>query len=284
MELLIFFLALTTVVAIHEAGHAFFAKMFGVVVEEFSIGFGSVIYKVEWKGTLYKLSILPLGGYVQLKTTRKLEDIKIPEFVNRYIEDDDGNLVIDISEYDSDIHMPDAGSIESIPAWKQFIVNAGGIIFNIVSLYLVVIPYMIFVQDKPFMDALIYCVSATILIPVFMWVVLQNIFSKNVVDTFAGPVEGSTMIHQKTIEMLHSTSPFVEFGFTYVLMTASVLIFNLLPIPPLDGWNMSMNTYEMITGRRVNKTFNLIAKLVGVVLMIILFILSYGKDVYKAIF
>lgn len=51
---------------IHELGHFLVAKKIGVRVYAFSLGFGPAIFKKTWGETEYRLSILPLGGYVKL--------------------------------------------------------------------------------------------------------------------------------------------------------------------------------------------------------------------------
>jgi regulator of sigma E protease len=62
-----FLVVLTPVVCIHELGHFFFGRLFGVDVEVFSIGFGKPL--VKWrdkKNTLWQICIIPLGGYVKM--------------------------------------------------------------------------------------------------------------------------------------------------------------------------------------------------------------------------
>lgn len=51
----------------HELGHFLAAKSLKVKVEVFSIGFGEALFEKKYKGTAYRLSALPLGGYVKLK-------------------------------------------------------------------------------------------------------------------------------------------------------------------------------------------------------------------------
>jgi len=61
-----FVLVITTIVFFHELGHFSVARLFGVRIETFSIGFGPAIAK--WKdrqGTQWKISWIPLGGYVK---------------------------------------------------------------------------------------------------------------------------------------------------------------------------------------------------------------------------
>ncbi|STQ86241.1 RIP metalloprotease RseP [Helicobacter muridarum] len=67
MNLIISILALSFVVFFHELGHFIFAKLFGVRVQTFSIGFGPKLLSYYYKGTQYSLSLIPLGGYVKLQ-------------------------------------------------------------------------------------------------------------------------------------------------------------------------------------------------------------------------
>lgn len=62
-----FLLVLSILVFVHEWGHYIVARMCGVRVENFSIGFGREIFGYDDKnGTRWKFSLIPLGGYVKL--------------------------------------------------------------------------------------------------------------------------------------------------------------------------------------------------------------------------
>ncbi|MBN1867217.1 site-2 protease family protein [Candidatus Sumerlaeota bacterium] len=54
-------------VFVHELGHFTVAKMLGVGVKKFAIGFGPKIWAVVWHGTEYSLRWIPVGGFVALK-------------------------------------------------------------------------------------------------------------------------------------------------------------------------------------------------------------------------
>lgn len=54
-------------ILIHEGGHFFAAKLCKITVNEFSIGFGPVIWKKQGKQTKYTLRLIPLGGFVNLE-------------------------------------------------------------------------------------------------------------------------------------------------------------------------------------------------------------------------
>lgn len=50
-------------ITVHELGHFAAAKLVGMQVDEFAIGFGPKLYQTEEKGTVYTLRALPLGGF-----------------------------------------------------------------------------------------------------------------------------------------------------------------------------------------------------------------------------
>ncbi len=53
-------------IIIHELGHFTLAKLNGIKVEEFAIGMGPQIFKINGKETIYSIRILPIGGYVKM--------------------------------------------------------------------------------------------------------------------------------------------------------------------------------------------------------------------------
>lgn len=57
---------LAVVIIIHEAGHMMAAKMCGVPVSDFSVGFGPSLVSWMWRGTRYHISAFPIGGYVKV--------------------------------------------------------------------------------------------------------------------------------------------------------------------------------------------------------------------------
>ncbi len=61
-----FILVLSVIVALHEIGHFVAARIFGVRVEAFSIGFGPVLFEKKIWQTNFRISLIPLGGYVKM--------------------------------------------------------------------------------------------------------------------------------------------------------------------------------------------------------------------------
>ena len=75
-NLLSFLAVIGILVTVHEYGHYIVGKLFGVKVLCFSVGFGRPIYKYKSKKgdkTEYRLSAIPLGGYVQFLDSRNDE-------------------------------------------------------------------------------------------------------------------------------------------------------------------------------------------------------------------
>ncbi len=72
----VFLLILTISVVVHELAHYFNARSVGVPVRAFSVGMGPVLLRKTWRGTEWRLSLLPLGGYVDLQglTPEEAED------------------------------------------------------------------------------------------------------------------------------------------------------------------------------------------------------------------
>ena len=62
----VFVLVLGAMIVIHEFGHFIVAKSFGIRVDVFSVGFGKRLFGFRKGDTDYRLSLIPLGGYVKM--------------------------------------------------------------------------------------------------------------------------------------------------------------------------------------------------------------------------
>ena len=67
-------ISLGFLIFIHELGHFLAAKRSGIEVERFSLGFGPKLISYTWRGTEYRLSILPFGGYVKMLGENPVEE------------------------------------------------------------------------------------------------------------------------------------------------------------------------------------------------------------------
>ncbi|MDZ4839659.1 MAG: RIP metalloprotease RseP [Bacteroidota bacterium] len=106
-----FILAISILVTIHEFGHFWAARIFGVKVEKFFLFFdawGKKLFSFNRKGTEFGMGWLPLGGYV--KISGMIDESMDKEFVN--------------SE-------PKPYEFRSKPAWQRLIIMLGGIFMNV---------------------------------------------------------------------------------------------------------------------------------------------------------
>lgn len=104
-SLISFVVVLGVLVFVHELGHFLFAKLFGVKVLKFSVGFGNKIVSKKWGETEYLLSAFPLGGYVKMFGEHQGEGEISSEEQPR--------------------------SFSHKPVWQRFGIVAGGPVFNI---------------------------------------------------------------------------------------------------------------------------------------------------------
>ncbi len=103
-------LAVLIIAGIHEWGHMLAARIFGIRVEQFSIGFPPRLFAKTWKGTTYILGLIPLGGYVKLS-----------------------GMVDESMDVKSMESPPKPYEFRSKPAWQRMIVMLGGIIMNLIT-------------------------------------------------------------------------------------------------------------------------------------------------------
>ena len=90
-----FLVLLTIVVFIHEYGHYYFARRYGVGVTDFSVGFGKELFGwTDKHGTRWKFSIIPFGGYVKFFGDHNIfSDFNREELRKKYNEEDQKKLL-----------------------------------------------------------------------------------------------------------------------------------------------------------------------------------------------
>ena len=95
-SILPFVTLILVVVFIHEYGHYYFAKKYGVGVTDFSIGFGKEIFGWNDKsGTRWKICWIPLGGYVKFFGDRNVfSQADQEKIINKYSSEDQKKLFV----------------------------------------------------------------------------------------------------------------------------------------------------------------------------------------------
>lgn len=125
-------LVLGLVIIVHEAGHFWAAKIFGVYAPRFSIGFGPALWRRRWGETEYVLGAFPLGGYVRMasrddEATRALEG-ELSESKGGATEAMDPNAMIPFGPKP----VPQHRWFESKPWWQRAVIMLAGVTMNVV--------------------------------------------------------------------------------------------------------------------------------------------------------
>ena len=110
MNILIFVIILLVLVLVHESGHFFTAKRFGIRVDEFGFGFPPKLFGIKRGETEYTFNALPIGGFVKIFGEN-------PDEENTYGPDKERSFV-------------------NKPAWQQAIVLFAGIFANFLLAWL----------------------------------------------------------------------------------------------------------------------------------------------------
>src|SRR6266567_411316 len=115
-----FIFVLGILVFVHEFGHYAVAKLFKVRVETFSLGFGKRLIGFRRGDTDYRISLLPLGGYVKMAGENPMED-----------------------------RTGDPGEFASHPRWQRFFIAIAGPVMNIILAVVVLTGVYMFRHQYP---------------------------------------------------------------------------------------------------------------------------------------
>ncbi len=103
-----------SLIAIHEFGHFFFCKVFGIHTPTFSIGFGPELFSKKIGATNFRLALIPLGGYCEIAGLAEVGQ-GTQEFAQ----------------------ATDPTAFGDRPYWQKLLVMLGGILFNLIFAYIV---------------------------------------------------------------------------------------------------------------------------------------------------
>lgn len=156
LGVIVFLLGVVLSIALHEVGHMWPAKKFGVKVTQFFVGFGNTVWSTKRGETEYGFKAIPLGGYV------KMVGMLPPEREER---DHDGHLIVRksdtglLTQMASDARAAEYEDVDPAdedrlfyrrPWWQKVIVMAGGPTVNlIIATLLFSISFMAFGVPTP---------------------------------------------------------------------------------------------------------------------------------------
>lgn len=247
--LFIFIFTLFVLIVVHESGHFFVARYFNVKVLTFSFGFGKVLARIKDKhGTEYSWSLFPLGGYVAMASTK--DDHFDPKDTPRAL---------------------DQQSLFT----RSCIVLAGpgfNFIFAAVCIW---VALMYGHSVAPFTALKLAIFNTLTAIKQTGGLFLQLFTGKLNLAYLTGPIgiaqAASWTAHQGLVQYLSFLA----------LVSISLGVVNLLPIPMLDGGHLLFYFIEAILKKPLSEKAHEIALKIGVSILLILLVFAFSNDIAR---
>ncbi len=239
---------LSFLIIIHELGHYIVAKICKIKVNQFSVGFGPVLWSKKGKETEYELRLIPLGGFVSL-------------------EGEEGH-----SEEESSFNKA------SIPK-RIAVIIAGALVniaFGIIAYFILIsIKYKIVIGGT-FLSTIQYGLSST-------GELIQTMFS-GIADLCMGKLNLNDMTGPVGISaMVSKTNGITEFIYLLSIISISLGITNLLPVIPLDGGKVVLLLIEAIRKKPLKQEIEAKIQSFGFIILIIFSIIVTCNDIVKII-
>ena len=278
IEILLAILGISFILIVHELGHFFFAKKFGVSVLEFGVGLPPRILKKKIKGTIFSLNLIPMGAFVRLEGEEKIES---------------------------------PCSFLSKPRWQRLAIILGGVSFGWVFSWILIwiIGTFSYIEGFNFPDSL---VKERIILEDnvqlqrvkfdFLQSPFQSLFFTSYLTFNLTISLGNTLKH---LILKRELPPGVEiegpvkivalskniisnFGLSKFLYFLSILslylsILNLLPIPVVDGGRAFFILSEMLLKKEIPRPILERSILISFLLLFFLFILVTIYDIKELI-
>lgn len=240
-----FIIVFSLVVLVHEFGHFIVARRAGVKVYEFSIGFPfspRLCTLYRNRETHFTLRLLPLGGFVSFSKEGEEED---KEFFQ-------------------------------VSRFKQALIMSAGSLFNIAFAFIIFAPVFIIGKHLNVLDAMMMSartiweiVSGTIIF------LVQIISGHGTMEGLSGPV-GIAVLAGKA-----ASKGLIHLLFFSGVLSMSLGIMNLLPLPALDGGQLFMLSIESVFRKSIGTKIHQVINTVGLTLFIILALLITYKDIVR---
>lgn len=286
VSIIVFLLIFSALILVHEAGHFFVARWSGVKVLEFGLGFGKKFWKKKHDGVEYSAGIVPFGGYVRMLGEEEKSD------------------------------APD--SFEKAKLWHRMAITLAGIFMNFV--FAIVLLTGIFTagttpilisnadvdkaveqglvvlseEDEEGRQKIVEMHDIQVAFPQSIVFATQETWriSKAVVKK-AGEIPVDVIKKGRLPEGLagpvgiaEATHKILPSGFMAILKLMALLsislgVMNLLPIPALDGGRFLFQLVELVSFRKVPAKFEMLVHTIGFALLMLLIIAVTGQDIMR---
>ena len=245
--LLVVLLSLGLIVGIHEACHMIVSKLFGVKVLKFSFGFGPLLFSKQIGDTSYELRLLPLGGFI------------LPEGDNPEDNTPRGFF--------------------SLPWYKRALIALAGPTANLILSLLILYGILVFYKGWPLVLGFIQAVK---LMGLFISTTLKWMFGiKSALapdphmSDVAGPIMVTKILASSVKEGVSS------FGLVLSVISLSLGLFNLFPVPGLDGGHIFLYLLEGLRGKKFSNKVYTIWSYIGLLLLGLLMLFACTMDIMR---
>lgn len=336
--ILVAVLAFMIIIMIHEFGHFIFAKILGVKVNEYAIGFGPELLKWQGKETKYALRLVPFGGYcamegedsdsenprgfcnkkpwrrlliilagaffnillgfiiilISLAPSKLLGTTQVADFVNNEKFSSVSNNY-GLMKNDTIINVNGRGIYSTIDLGYAFsgvedgtvdmlvIRNGEKVQLNDVKfdtkeidgVSFIVVDFMVYGKENNFVNLITQSARETFSYSRVVWFSLVDLVTgKYGITQVSGPVGVTAAISTAV-----SSGGIADLLPIMALITINLGIFNLLPIPSLDGSRALFIFIEMIVRKPVPRKYEAIVHGVGIVVLLAFLALITVKDI-----
>ena len=245
-------IVLTLIVGIHEFSHLLVARGLGIGVHEFGLGLPPRAASRDWRGITWSLNWLPIGGFVKLAGE---------------------------SNSDEDIAAPD--SFSAAPLWKRLLVWTAGPVSNLILAYVLVVILYIALYAVPPHEAAWRAIIGTAEL-IGLW--FEGIVSLPGVllsDPLNAPVGGLPMMGQAVDSALQHPQLIEAVLAVTLLLSLTIGLMNLLPIPPLDGGQALFAIVRAVLGERIGRVVTYSATAAGFIFIVLLGLAINGLDLVR---
>jgi len=338
MSFVVAIVGLGLLIVLHEGGHFLAARIFGMRVERFSIGFGPTLLGFKLGETLFQVAPIPLGGFVQITGLNPNEEFDkndpfvypnrprwmrlltilagpianyvtafvlmlivllaygMPSKTQKIIEPVPGKPAILAGLQTNDVLVSANGHAVSADSPISEIIRAGGgapVTIDVLRgghpMTFTVTPerqssgaYQVGIQigsiDERTPVSVGAAVKEAVLYPYYMSAVILTGLSDMVRGRVQPDLEGPIGITKKIAKAADRGA--VDFLGMIIMLSVYLGLFNLLPLPALDGGRALFLGIESVTRKRVNPRIEAAVHTAGFVLLLGVLIIVSFKDIF----
>lgn len=330
------------IIMFHELGHFIFAKLFGVQVNEFSMGMGPTLFKRKKGETKYALRLFPIGGFVSMEGededsenerafcnkpvwqrfiivaaggtvnlimgviivavmlcmtdligTPEIHSFRETAVSNTQLQVDDKIKEINgrkvFSEYDIGFLMSrdDDGVIDFVVEREGEKVNLNAVKFNTEDRngqFTIIYDFIIKGVEPGFVSVAKNAVLESVSIARVVWVSLLDLVTGQYgLSDLSGPIGTVSIIADVAQNAATQQIDWTNLLMIMALIAINIGLFNLLPLPALDGGRLFFMAIEFVFRKPVPRKYEGWVHAIGLVLLMLLMVVISFSDIMRLI-